>query len=116
MHQLYDRRENDVHIFEKNDYESDCITFGNNSQGKVLDFGKITITIEHSISKVLFVELLDHNLVSVSQLYKMGYNCLFTGKDVTVFRRSDGSFTFKGVLRGIFYLMDFILDEVKLDR
>jgi hypothetical protein len=52
--------------FEKNDYESDCITFSDNSQGKVLGFGKIAITTEHSISKVLLIELLDYNLLSVS--------------------------------------------------
>jgi hypothetical protein len=41
--------------FEKNDCSSDCITFGDNSQGKVIGFGKITITTKHSISKVLLV-------------------------------------------------------------
>jgi hypothetical protein len=41
---------------------------------------------------------------------------LFTDKGVTVFRRSDGSFAFKGVLRGKLYLVDFILEEVELDR
>jgi hypothetical protein len=46
----------------------------------------------------------------------MGYNCLFTDKGVTVFRRSDGSFAFKGVLSGKFYLVDFIPNEVELDR
>jgi hypothetical protein len=51
--------------FEKNDCLSDCITFGDNSQGQVIRFGKIAITTEHSISKVL-VELLDYNLLSVS--------------------------------------------------
>jgi hypothetical protein len=35
---------------------------------------------------------------------------------VTVFRRSDGSFAFKGVLRGKLYLVDFIPEEVELDR
>jgi hypothetical protein len=35
---------------------------------------------------------------------------------VTIFRRSDGSFAFKGVLRGKLYLVDFITDEVELDR
>jgi hypothetical protein len=29
--------------FEKNDYENDCITFGDNSQDQVLGFGKIAI-------------------------------------------------------------------------
>jgi hypothetical protein len=102
--------------FEKNECESDCITFGGNRQGQVLGFSKIATTIEHSISKVLLVESLDYNLLSVSQLCEMAYNCLFTDKDVTVFRRSDGSFAFKGVLRGKLYLVDFILEEVELDR
>jgi hypothetical protein len=41
---------------------------------------------------------------------------LFTNKGVTVFRRSEGSFTFKGVLRGKLYLMDLIPEKVKLDK
>jgi hypothetical protein len=46
----------------------------------------------------------------------MGYNYLFTDKGVTVFRRSDDLFVFKGVLRGKLYLVDFISEEVKLDK
>jgi hypothetical protein len=101
--------------FKKNNTTSDSITFGDSSQDKVLGDGKIAITTEHSISKVL-VESLDYNLLSVSQLYKMGYNCLFNNKGVTVFSRSDGSFTFKGVLRGKLYLVDFVSEEVELDK
>jgi hypothetical protein len=52
--------------FEKNDCPSDCITFDNNSQGQVLGFDKIAITTEHSISKVLLIESLDYNLLSIS--------------------------------------------------
>jgi hypothetical protein len=37
----------------------------------------------------------------------MGYNCLFTDISVTVFRRSDDSVAFKGVLEGQLYLVDF---------
>jgi hypothetical protein len=44
----------------------------------------------------------------------MRYNCLFTNKDVTIFRRSDSSFAFKGVLR--LYLLDFIPEEIELDK
>jgi hypothetical protein len=102
--------------FEKNNCESDCITFGDNSQGQLLGFGKIAITTKHSIFKVLLVESLDYNLLSISQLCEMGYNCLFTNKGVTVFRRSDGSFAFEDVLRGKLYLVDFIPEEVELDR
>jgi hypothetical protein len=102
--------------FEKNECESDCITFSDNSQGQVLGFGKNAITIKHSISKIRLVESLDYNLLSVSQLYEIDCNCLFTDKSLNVFRRSDESFAFKGVLRGKLYLMDFISEEVKLDR
>jgi hypothetical protein len=101
--------------FEKNECESDCIAFGDNSQGQVLGFGKFAITSEHSISKGLLVESLDYNLLSISQLCEMGYNCLFTDRGVTVLRRSDGSFAFKCVLRGKLYLVDFIPKEVELD-
>jgi hypothetical protein len=102
--------------FEKNVIASDSITFGDNSRGKVLGHGKIAITTKHSISKVLLVESLDYNLLSMSQLYEMSYNCLFTNKDVAIFRRSDGSFAFRGVLRGKLYLVDFLPEEVELDK
>jgi hypothetical protein len=46
----------------------------------------------------------------------MVYNCLFTNKGVAIFRRSDGSFSFKGVLRGKLYLVDFIPEEVELGK
>jgi hypothetical protein len=85
--------------FKNNDTTSDSITVRDNSLGKVLGHGKIAITTEHSISKVLPVESFDYNLLSVSQLCEMDYNCLFTNKRVIVLRRSDGSFAFKGVLR-----------------
>jgi hypothetical protein len=52
--------------FEKNDCLIDCIMFGDNSQGQVVGFDKIAITIEHSISKVLLVESLYYILLSVS--------------------------------------------------
>jgi hypothetical protein len=46
----------------------------------------------------------------------MGYNYLFTNKGVIVFRRSDGSYGFSGVLRGKLYLVDFIPKEMELDK
>jgi hypothetical protein len=43
----------------------------------------------------------------------MGYNYLFTDVGVTVFRRSDDSIAFEGVLEGQLYLVDF--NKFKLD-
>jgi hypothetical protein len=68
MHQSYDQRERNVTSFDENDCPSDTIMFGDNSEGKVHGYGKIAITIDHSISKVLLVESLNYNLLFVSQL------------------------------------------------
>jgi hypothetical protein len=50
--------------FEENDCSSDTIMFSDNSDGKVLAYGKIAITTDHSISKILLVDSLDYNLLS----------------------------------------------------
>jgi hypothetical protein len=84
--------------YEKNQNPQRAITFGDRNQGLVKGLGKIAISPDHSISNVFLVDSLDYNLLSVSQLCKMGYNCLFTDIGVTVFRRSDDSVKFKGVL------------------
>jgi hypothetical protein len=76
---------------------------------------KIAISPDHSISNVFVVQSLGYNLLFVSQLCKMGYNYLFTDVDVTVFRRSDDSLAFRGVLNGQQYLVDFTYDNVELD-
>jgi hypothetical protein len=74
-----------------NDEPQRTITFGDGNQGLVKGPGKIAISSNHSISNVFLVESLGYNLLSVSQLCKMGYNYLFTDVDVTIFRRSDDS-------------------------
>jgi transposase InsO family protein len=88
--------------YVKNKDSQDTIIFG-------------AITNEHLISNVFLVESLGYNLLSVSQLCHMGYNCLFTNVDVSVFRRSDGSLAFKDVLDGKLYLVDFLKGNAGLD-
>jgi hypothetical protein len=99
--------------YEKNHDPQRAITFGDGNQGLVKRLGKIAISSDHSISNVFLVDSLDYNLLFVSQLCKMGYNCLFTDIGVTVFRRSDDAVAFKGVLEGQLYLVDF--DRAELD-
>jgi hypothetical protein len=100
--------------FEKYDDPQRSITFGDGNQGLVKGLGKIAISPDHFISNVFLVDSLD-NLLSVSQLCKMGYNCLFTNVGVTIFRRSDDSIAFKGVLDGQLYLVDFNDNNAELD-
>jgi hypothetical protein len=81
----------------------------------VLGLDKVAITLEHSITNVLHVELLSYNLLSISQLCEMGYNCLFTDKDVEVFRREDSSIVFTGRLNNKLYLVDFNNGKANLE-
>jgi hypothetical protein len=85
------------------------------NQGLVKGLCKIAISPNHSISSIFLIDYLDYNLLSVSQLCKMGYNCLFTDIGVTIFRRSDDSIAFKRVLDGQLYLVDFNDNNTELD-
>jgi hypothetical protein len=101
--------------YVKNKDSQDTIVFGDGNHGKVKGLVKISITTEHSISNVFLVQWIGYNLLSVIQLCHMGYNCLFTNIDVSVFRRSDGSLAFKGVLDDKLYLVDFTKENDDLD-
>jgi hypothetical protein len=101
--------------YEKNKDRQRAIIFGDGNQGLVKGLGKISISPDHSISNVFLVDSLDYNLLFVSQLCKMGYNCLFTDIGVIVFRRSDDSIAFKGVLDGYLYLVDSNDNKAELD-
>jgi hypothetical protein len=91
------------------------IIFGDNSKGKVIGLGKVAITLDHSISNVLHVDSLSYNLLSISQLCEMGYNCLFTNKGVEFFRREDSSIVFTGRLKNKLYLVDFSKSKTKIE-
>jgi hypothetical protein len=100
VHKPHDRGEKDVLLIWEKWWSQRAITFGDGNQGLVKGLGKIAISPDHSISNVFLVDSLYYNLFSISQLCKMGYNCLFTDIGVTVIRRSDDSIAFKGVLDG----------------
>jgi hypothetical protein len=85
------------------------IVLGGNGGGTVVGLGKIAISINHSISVVYLVESLDYNLLSVSQLCEMGYNCLFTNEGVTIFRRGNDSVAFTSELKGRLSLGGFFI-------
>ena len=91
----------------------ETIVFGDNSKGDVIGLGKIALVHDNSITNVFLVETLGYNLLSVSQLFGMGYNCLFTNDGVTVFRRENSSIAFTGQLNGKVYIVDFSMEKVE---
>jgi hypothetical protein len=102
-------------LYERNEDPQRVITFEDGNLDLVKGLSKIAISPDHSISNVFLVDSLDYNLLFVSQLCKMGYNCLFIDISVTVFKRSDDSIAFKGVLDGQLYLVDFNDNQAKFD-
>jgi len=96
-------------------HSNENIVFGDNSKGDVIGLGKLAITLEHSITNVLHVDSLSYNLLSVSQLCEIGYNCVFSDKGVEVFKREDSSIVFTGRLKNKLYLVDFNKSKAKLD-
>ena len=83
------------------------VTYDDNSRGKVLGLGRITISKYLSISNVLFVESLSFNLISISQLCDLGLTCTFDKNGVVVTFDEDKSLVFTGFRHGNIYLVDF---------
>src|SRR3954464_12882633 len=84
------------------------ITFGdNNNKGKVLGLGKVAISKDKHIAKVMLVQSLGYNLMSISKLCDMGMLVLFFASRCVVFSQVNYSFVFEGYRKGDLYIVDF---------
>ena len=90
------------------------ITFGDNSKGKVKGWGKVAISNDHSISNVIYVTSLGFNLLSIGQLCDLGFQCLFTEKEVVVSKEDDNQVIFNGFRYNNLYLVDFTFEDANL--
>jgi hypothetical protein len=95
---------------ENMDGYSDII-FGDNSRGKVKGVGTISISSDHSLSKVLLVDSLKFNLLTVTQLCDFGYKCSFTKDDVVLTSLDEKNHIFTGFRYEDVYLVDFATKE-----
>jgi transposase InsO family protein len=89
--------------------------FGDSGKGEVIGIGNIPIRNHQSLSNVLLVDPLSYNLLSISQLCGMGFDCLFTNMCVKILRRENSSVAFMGWLTGKLYLVDFRTSGVSSD-
>ena len=94
-----------------NDSGIDSITFGNNKKGDVLGLGRIAISNDHSISNVLLIGNLNFNLLSVTQLYDLGFKCIFSVDDVEIISVDGSNLIFKGFRYENLYFVDFSASE-----
>jgi hypothetical protein len=103
---------NSINTNESNGIDS--ITFGDNGKDKVKDLGKIVISNDLSISNVLLVESLNFNLLSVAQLYDLGFKCIIGVDDVEIISVDGSNLIFKGFRYENLYLVDFNTREDQL--
>ena len=87
------------------------VTYGDNNKGAILGKGSVGNPSSTTISDVLLVEGLKHNLISISQLCDKGYKVSFS-KDCCLIENSDKELVFKGLRVNNVYMLD--LNEVSL--
>ena len=74
----------------------------------------MAISNDHLISNVLYVTSLSLNLLFVGQLCDLGFQCLFTKKEVAVSKKDDDQVIFKGFRYNNLYLVDFTSEYANL--
>ena len=86
------------------------VTFGDNAKGKIVGIGQVGNPKTLSIHKVLLIDGLKHNLLSISQLCDMGNKVTFYPKNCFVSNLSDDKVIFKGERLEHIYMID--LNEI----
>ena len=64
--------------------EEGYVTYGDNNKGKILGIGNVGNSLTTLIQNVLFVDGLNHNLLSISQLCNKGYKIAFNKDYCTI--------------------------------
>ena len=93
---------------------SSSITFGDNSKGKVLGYGKLVISKDLSLETVMLVETLGYNLLSIYHLGEAGYDSYFSKNYVKVFRSNDLSLVLVGHVEDKLYVVDLSKESPSL--
>jgi len=83
------------------------IIFADKGKSKVLGLGKVAITKDRHMDKVMLVESLGYNLMSVSMLCDLDMVVVFGKYRCVVIMEADHSKVFEGFRRGDLYIADF---------
>ena len=83
------------------------ITYADKGKSKVLGLGKVAISKDRHMEKVMLVESLGYNLMSVSMLCDLDMIVIFGKYRCIVLLDSDKSKVFEGFRRGDLYIVDF---------
>src|SRR4051812_43292010 len=88
------------------------ITFVDKGKSKVLGLGRVAISRDQYIDKVMLVESLGYNLMSMSMLHDLDLVVLFGKYGCLVQMVSDNSIVFRAVRKGDLYIVDFLKPHV----
>jgi hypothetical protein len=112
MYTSYDQRKEYVLILPPLEGPKETIAYGGDTKGEVIGVGDIPISQNYSITNVLHVDPLGYNLLSVSQLSEIDFDCHFLDKGVSIIRREDSSIVLTSRLKGRLYLVDLNKSKV----
>ena len=83
------------------------ITFADTGKSKVLGLGTVAISKDQHMDKVMLVESLGFNLMSVSMLCDLNMIVIFGKYRCLVLMESDKSLVFEGYRKDDLYMVDF---------
>ena len=83
------------------------IIFADKGKSRVLGLGKVAITKDRHMDKVMLVESLGYNLMSVSMLCDHDMVVVFGKYHCVMVMEDDNSKVFEGFRRGDLYIVDF---------
>lgn len=82
------------------------ITYADKGKGKVLGLGRVKISKDRHMDKVMLVESLGFNLMSISMFCDLDMVVVFGKYCCIVLMESDNSNVFEGFRRGDLYIVD----------
>ena len=88
------------------------VIYGDNNKGEILDKDSVANLSSTTISDILLVDGLKHNLISISQLCDKGYNVSFSKYCCTIEYNLNKENVFKGLRVNNIYMLD--LNEVSV--
>ena len=92
--------------------EGSSVTFGGNQKGKIKGYGMI-VKGEITVNQVYYVDGLNHNLISVSQLCDNGMDVMFKIKYCVMYKADTLIEVMRADRRGDLYLLCFDILETK---
>ena len=88
------------------------VTFGDNSKGKIMGIGTVSMSSNLMIENVLLVKGLKHNLLSISQLCDKNYKVIFDNNKCCI-NSPDGKALIVGLRHDNVYTLDCSVHKMR---